>query len=463
MQFRFPLTTRGRAAALTVCLAAAAAAAIVQRQRLTAGNPPAAAAAVGADSILAGLPAVNASLESGRARALAADAVRRQPGSADAWIALADTLAQELRDTADQSLYGHAELACGEALRLAPDRIEAMTGMAWVLGGRHQFEESMAWAGRALAIRPDSPEALGIVGDAQQELGRYDEALESYQKMMDARPDLSSWSRGARLLWITGNKSKAIWLMERAIRAGAPYAENTAWCRAELAMMLFNDGALLPAGKVIEPALAAGCRNARLLLVAGRIAAAGGDAEAAMRHCQEILKGGPHHDALVLTGDLHAAAGRMDEAEKCYREVEALHARHAASGVHDHMAMAKFLADHERNPVEALRLAEQAKLTRNVLEADVLAWVYYRNRDVPSAVNAIKRALSRGTPDAAMRYHAGMIAAAAGDRVSARKHLQAALSFNPAFDLLQAPVALRTLEQLSSSETAQANPAVSDQ
>ena len=75
-----------------------------------------------------------------------------------------------------------------------------------------------------------------------------------------------------------------------------------------------------------------------------------------------------------------------------------MHAAHLATGVHDHMLTAKFYADHDRNLVEALRLAEQRKLTRNVLEADVLAWVYFKNGDLAHAREAMTRALSRTRP-----------------------------------------------------------------
>ena len=134
-----------------------------------------------------------------------------------------------------------------------------------------------------------------------------------------------------------------------------------------------------------------------------------------------------------------------------------MHAAHLASGVHDHMQMAKFLADHDRNPFAALRLAEQHKLTRNVLEADVLAWVYHKNGDQARAIDAIKRALYCNTPYAEIRYHAGMIAAAAGDREAASRHLQAAIAMNPQFNPLQAPVARKTLEQLSTGNASANN------
>ena len=463
MDSTLPPPSSRRFIAVTMCLTAAAGTALVWTN-LRPAVAPVAPPAVFVDgtvpdtlSILAALPRA-AATDAGKARAAAVARVQAAPQQAAAWVTLGDALAQEQRDTGSQDFYNHAEAAYLQALRLDAKDTNAMTGLAWVLGGRHLFDHSMEWANKALAIRPELPAPYGILGDAALELGQYDDAFEHYQKMMDLRPDLSSWSRGAHLLWITGDKSKAMWLMERALKAGAPYAENTAWCRARLAMMLYHDGALLPASQIIEPALAAGSRNTPILVAASRIAAARGDLSAAKKHSITILESGPQHDALVMLGDLCAAEGDKEAAEKYYQRVEALHASLKAAGTDDPLAMARFLADHDRNLTEALRLADPAKFTKNVLHADTVAWVYFKNGDNEKAVAAMKRALSRNTPDAELRYHAGMIAAAAGDKTSARKHLQAALSFNSQFSLLQAPIAVKTLDSLASVATASVEP-----
>jgi tetratricopeptide (TPR) repeat protein len=407
--------------------------------------------------ILAALPPAPAS-ESGRSRQAAQDKVKATPDIALGWTTLGDALAQEFRDTANESLYAHTESVYRQALAMEPKNTSALSGLAWVYGSRHEFPESIAWAERALQIDPLVPAAHGIIGDAQLELGRYEEALESYQKMIDARPDLSSWSRGAHLLWLMGDADKAKWLMEKAIRAGAPFAENTAWCRARLAMMHFSDGALLPAAQILAPALQAGSQNIHLLRAAARVEAARGNIGAAEGHCRSLLARGPDHDALVLLGDLCLARGEAKEAEAYFARVEAHYAAHpstetTASG-HTHPEMARFFADHDRNVVEALRIASQHKLSENTVNADLLAWTLFKNGDVEGAAKAMKRALRFKTPDPILHYHAGMIAVAAGDHLSAVKHLQRALSLNASFDPVQAPLARQALEKLSETAVA---------
>ena len=424
------------------------------RQSTPVSTTPSPISSPSPESFLGSIPLAKLSQETQLAVAAAIEKARKLPKEARSWVQLGDALSQSFRDTNDAKFYDYAEGAYQFALGLDVRSTDALCGLAWVYGGRHLFTQSMEFANQALALDEMNHTAVGILGDAELELGSYDSALDHYQKMMDLRPDLSSWSRGAHALWVTGDKSKAIWLMERAIKAGSPFAENTAWCRAQLALMLFNDGALPAAAQILEPALLATSLNPHVLLAAGRIALARGDFDAARKHFESLLENGPHHEALVRLGDLHASQGHQAEADKCFAAVESLHASTVASGGHDHMAMAKFYADHDRNLPEAVRLAEQHKDSRNVLELDVLAWVYHKNGDQARAIAAMKRALRLNTQDAEMHFHAGMIAATAGDTTSASKHLQTALSLNPQFHPQFATLAAKTLEKLASPVTA---------
>ncbi len=418
---------------------------------------PAPAMTASPEEVLASIPAPSGNFLSGKAVSEARSKVRQNPRDAVAWVTLGDELAQVLRDSDDRKYYGYAETAYAYALKLKPQSVDAMDGLAWAAGGRHDFARSVEWAKRALALDATNAAASGLIGDAALALGDYDTATENYQNMMDAKPDLSSWSRGATLLWITGGRSKALWLMERAVKAGAPFAENTAWCRAKYAMMLFDDGALVPATQVLAPALAAGSRNPQILLAAGTIAAAGKDFAAAAQDYRKVLEAGPNPEALASLGDLSTVQGDKEAAEKYYAQAEALYQADAANDPEDPLPAAKFYADHDRNLAEALRLAEKRKETKNVLEADILAWVYFKCGDQPHAIQAMILALSQNSASAEMQFHAGMIAAAADDRPSAQKHLGEALSYNPHFNLLLAPVAAATLAKLGS-----ATPAPSD-
>jgi hypothetical protein len=172
--------------------------------------------------------------------------VETRPTDASAWAKLGDSLMQKARESANHQYYDWAEKAYEQSLTITPTQSDALTGMAWVSGGRHQFDKSIEWAQKSLALNPKDDAAYGLIGDAQLEQGDYKAALVTYQKMLDTRPNMASYSRGAHLLYLMGDTRKAMWLMTKAIKAGGPYSENTAWCNAKLAEMLMGEGPYCP-------------------------------------------------------------------------------------------------------------------------------------------------------------------------------------------------------------------------
>ena len=54
---------------------------------------------------------------------------------------------QKTRETMDLLDYGRAEAACIKSLAISPNYGDAWVGIAWVLSGRHEFEQSTECAG----------------------------------------------------------------------------------------------------------------------------------------------------------------------------------------------------------------------------------------------------------------------------------------------------------------------------
>jgi tetratricopeptide (TPR) repeat protein len=389
-------------------------------------------------------------------RSTADDAIARwtqragqAPGDPDAWVSLGDAFMQKARETADPGYYRRAEAAYQKALEIAPQRVGALAGLAWVTGALHEFEQSVEWAKKALAVDPGHGPAHGLLGDAALETGDYDAAFEHYQKMLDIRPDLASYGRGAQVLWMTGDTRKALWMMDKAVKAGAPYAENTAWARAQLAHMLWSQGALLPAEQVLDAALAAAPRNHHVLATMAKVKAARQDYAAAIDYYKRASAVVPQLEIVVALGDLYAVTGQRDEAEKQYALVEAINRLNRASGVRIDRKMAKFYADHDRNVAQAVEEAEVVFRTGpNVYAADTLAWCYYKAGRYAEARKMIRKALARRTPDAEILFHAGMIHAKLGERATAQRYLYQALSLNPHFHPAHAATAATTLGEI---------------
>jgi tetratricopeptide (TPR) repeat protein len=378
----------------------------------------------------------------------AAAAAREHPSDA-AWSRLGDAFMQKARETADVSYYVRAESAYRKALGLNPKSADALTGMAWVEGGRHEFEHSIEWAKKALAIDPKRADAYGLLGDAAVEMGDYETAFEHYQKMLDLRPDISSYSRGAHLLFLTGDIRKASLLMTKAIGSGGPYAENTAWCRAQWALIQFAEGSYLSASQMLTEGLHASPNNYHLLAAMGRVKAALKDNGAAIDYYKKAEAIVPQHDVVVALGDLYTLQGQTKEAAAQYALVDIIHKLNQANGVVGDLQMAQFFADHDRNLAEAVRLAEAEYQVRpNVYAADTLAWCYYKTGRIAEARKLIGKALKQNTPEAMFLYHKGVIYAKAGEMAAARTALYEALSINPNFHPVAAPAAVKMIQEL---------------
>ncbi|PYM08295.1 MAG: hypothetical protein DMD82_02945, partial [Candidatus Rokuibacteriota bacterium] len=147
----------------------------------------------------------------------------------------------------------------------------------------------------------------------------------------------------------------------------------------------------------------------------------------------------------MALGDLYAVTGQTDEAEKQYALVETINRLNRAAGVRTDLQMAKFYADHDRNVAQAAQEAEAASRTRKTVYAfDTLAWSYCKAGRYEEARSAIRKALAQHTPDAEILFHAGMIYARLGDRVTAQRFLYEALSVNPHFHPAHAVTAAAT-------------------
>ena len=391
------------------------------------------------------------------------------PDDPGAWSGLGDALMQRFRERPDAALLARAQTAYERALRLDKRWAAALVGMAWVANTRHDFEAGNRWARQALSLEPGMPDAHALLGDAAVERGAYDEAFKQYQAALDARPDLSSCARSAHLLWLTGDPRRAKALMYRAIQAGGPHAENSAWCRAELGLMLFKTGALVLAEKQIRQALAEAPANPHILAAMAQIQAARTNYPASILLYEQALDIAPTHAVLAALTDLYGLVGERDKAAAMFQRVLDFHHAHAhehahphgddagTSGSHAHphdhphgnAELATFLADHDRDLSAALREAEAAYAgSKSVPVTDTLAWCYHKNQRHAEARETILQALRWKTPEATILFHAGMIHAAAGDKPAAQKYLYQALSLNPNFHPVQAGVAAESLRGL---------------
>jgi len=393
-----------------------------------------------------------------------------KPDSAESWVDLGNAWMQKSRDLANDTGYAPAEKAFRTALSRDAACVPAMLGLAWVCNSRHEFAEGGRWARQVIDRDPKQPDAYALLADAAVELGNYEVAFEHLQTCLDLRPDLSSYSRSAHLLFLTGDLQRAQLLMRQAILAGGPFPENTAWCQAQLAMMQFQSGALLVAEKTIAQARRLAPENPHVLAASGRIALARKQYSDAIRDLEGAARSSHSHAALVDLESAYSLAGNADGVRETRKRIEALHQEDHVHENHAHphaddsgdghhhghshsdgnADWASYLADHDRDLDEALRHAEGAYRTfKNIHVTDTLAWCYYKKGRYADAQKTIRKALKWKTPDATLLFHAGMIHAKLGDLPAARKFLYQAMSLNPNFHPTFATQAAETLASLA--------------
>lgn len=358
---------------------------------------------------------------------------------------------QKARETGDPGYYPKAETLFQQALASDGDDVAALVGLGTLALARHEFAAALDWGERAHDLNPYHAATHGVIGDAQVELGRYDEAVATVQAMVDLRPDLGSYSRVSYLRELMGDREGALVAMEQAATAGSGYPENVAWVRVQLGNLRFDGGDPDGAASEYAAALAAVPGYAPGLAGQARVAAAAGDLDRAAALYAEAVRAIPLPEFVIAYGDVLSAAGRLDEAATQYSLVTAIQRLHAANGVDTDLELALFTADHgkaEDLPHAVTQARAQVAARPSIVAWDVLAWTLYRNGDLDGAAAASREALRLGTRNALMEFHAGMIAAARGERVEAIIFLEGALALNPHFSVRYAPEARATLERL---------------
>jgi tetratricopeptide (TPR) repeat protein len=368
---------------------------------------------------------------------------------------LGQTYLQKARETGDPAWYPKAETLFRQALAANGQDVEAMIGLGTLELARHKFSDALAWGERARAVDPGIAAVYGVIGDAQIELGRYEEAIATVQTMVDLRPDLRSYARVSYIRELMGDRAGAIAAMEQAAAAGAGYAENIAWVQVQLGNLRFDGSDLGGTAHDYAAALAAVPGYAPALVGLAKVAAAEGDLDRAADLYAEAVRTVPLPEFLMAYGDVLTAAGRPDEAATQYALVEAIQELYAASGVETDLELALFAAD--RGDPDALpRAVERARASvaarPSIFAFDVLAWTLYRSGDLDGAADASAQALRLGTRHALLEFHAGTIAAARGEREKAIDLLEGALALNPHFSVRYAPEAQETLERLKAEE-----------
>ncbi len=374
--------------------------------------------------------------------------IEKQPESPKGYNTLAASFLQKSRETGDFSFNARAQEALKYSFQAAPDNFDAIKLNAAILLNFHRFADALKESQRALAMNPRDHEVYGAMVDSYVELGDYDKAVEAAQKMVDLRPDTSSYSRISYLRSLHGDSKGAIEMMKLAAESAGASAESSAWCRVHLGDELMNTGKAKEAETEYDHALYNFPDYHLALAAKGRARYAAGDLNAAADFFKKAAERIPLPDYIAALGDIYAKQGKTDEAEQQYDQVEFIEKTGPANSTYSRQ-LAIFWADRDLHLDEALAAAQaERNIRQDIYTSDALAWCLYKKGQFADAQSSINESLKLGSHDPKLLYHAGMIAAANGDNKKAIQFLSDALSLNPSFDILQADIAKDKLKTL---------------
>ena len=375
--------------------------------------------------------------------------LENQPANYRAWTELGNAYLQQARGSADPALYPKADGAFAQSLRLRPDENpDALVGQAALAAVRHDFADALRLVNRALTVNDYSATAYGVKVDALTELGRYDEARAAAQRMLDLRPGVDAFARASYQLELRGDVPGARAAMERA--AQAANGADEAFARYYLGELAWNNGDAVAARTAYDAALLVDPEYLPALAGQAKAMAAAGDPTAALAVYRDVAERQPLPEYVVQLGELLEATGQAAAAREQYDVVRATQQLFAAAGANVDVELALFEADHGA-PVKALEYARAAYQARplSILTQDAYAWALHRAGRSAEALPIARQAQRLGTHLPSLRYHLGVIEAANGNRVQARRWLTSALALNPSFSPLQAPEARKLLKTLA--------------
>lgn len=343
-------------------------------------------------------------------------------------IHLAVAYLREAQQTRNVRFHARAEQTCNRLLAMDSPTAEVLALEALSQAGQHRFREAIASAQRAIELNPDSPAAYGALADASIELGEYEQAATAVQRMLDLKPSGAAYARAAYLRSLHGDQAGGLALMKLAVEASSPRGDRQ-WMLVHLAHDQLAAGRANAARRSYEEILSQDPEHAFALTGLARIAGAQGDYAGAVTLLERALEHTPDPDAHAALGDVLAAWGKPQEAQRHYQAAERLErAELRGPGAPEHRHLALLLADLGTELEEAVRLARLDAARRDdIYTADTLAWALFRSGRVAEASAVTQRALRLGTKDPILLYHAGMIAAASNDGRGAARLLEEAL------------------------------------
>ena len=353
----------------------------------------------------------------------------RSGDGVEAHIALATAFIRRRRETSAPIMMTYADDAIRAARGLAPSdpRPWLLQGMSAQYG--HRFKAAARMAEEIIAQHPELADAHLLLGDARLELGRYNQAIEAYQRAMDLRPDLRAYNRAAYVTWLHGDADGAIRLLDVALDSGSVRdPESSAWCYVDLGEIYRQQGDTARAIAAADRALALVPDYVPALTLRARANRAANHRTAALQDYRQAIRRLATVETLAELAELLEDEGDAPAAHRRWAQARSL----AAS---DPRPWAHALARRGTEVASAVDFAERALAQRRGIFAwDTYGLALIRAGKLSAAQEALDRASALESPFAHHDLHRALLALAREQPVQARALLSQARAKNPMVD-----------------------------
>ncbi|MCC6404676.1 MAG: tetratricopeptide repeat protein [Fimbriimonadaceae bacterium] len=346
----------------------------------------------------------------------------KMPGSARAACELATAYIQRGRETGELGNYTMGRDLLSKTRADHPDDRDTAVTLAWASTIFHDFETALGLATKLTNSDPKDADAWGVVSDCHLELGNYEEAVKAAQTMIDLRPNLASYSRGAQLRWILGDAKGAQYLTSLAIQAGGG-TEAMSWARVQSGDMALKTGAYAAAEASYRKVLDSMPEYRHALAGMARVRLTQNRVEEAETLMLRATRTGPSVQMLDELAAIQSLRGEGAEAEATLARAETVQKEHMEIGIGgDEPALARVWLGSGVKKREALALMEaESKKHTSVPTYACLAWAYSANGRHREAVNAAKLALRTGVQEPWVLRRCAEVYRAAGEKDRAAK------------------------------------------
>ena len=385
-------------------------------------EPPAGAAGAAVD--------VPAGASTDQRIAILQGAARTGLVGAEGYAQLGDAYLDKARENGDPAYYSRAGRSFDAALRRDARNVTGVLGAGTLAGLRHEFHQQLRLGREAQRLEPGLA-AFPVIADAQIELGRYPAAARTIQRMLDVRPNLTSYSRASYYRELSGDTVGAIDAMRLAASAGgAP--ENTAYVEVLLGDLELQRGRIGSARQAYVGALRSMPDYPAGLVGLARADAAGGDLGRAAARLRRATARLPLVSTLGLLAQVERRLGHRAAAAAALDTARAQQGLFRAASTAPDAEAVLFAADHGP-AAAAVALGRRVwAAAPSVRSADALGWALTRAGRPAEGYRWARRALALGSRDATFRLHAGIAAHRAGLAASAARQLAISAAARPA-------------------------------